>query len=90
MTTWDLFCAVHLAEDLTVLGPKCQTADCIAVVAARVHWVTGPIEVCAACEAHWRRVANVGFDMALHVESLSYTPGGLDDTEQRMRLLELS
>lgn len=92
MTLWDLYCAVHLAGELAVLGPKCHTASCTEVAAARVHWPTGPIDVCEACTAGWRRIAARGLGMHLLVEPVSYTPVGPrapDDTEQRMGLLEL-
>jgi hypothetical protein len=93
MTTWDLYCAIHLAGELTVLGPKCHTAVCAEVVAARVHWPSRPIEVCERCANNWRHLASVGFGMHLAVEPVRYTPVGPlapDDTEQRMRLLELN
>lgn len=87
MTTWDLYCALH-ALDLTVLGPKCHSVACPEPVAARVHWVTGPIEVCAGCTARWQRIA-VALGMVVRVESVEYMPPGLDDFEQRCRLLDL-
>ncbi len=93
MTTWDLYCALHIGGPLTVLGPKCHTSSCTGVAAARVHWVTGPIEVCEGCAAGWRRIATLGLGMHLLVEPVRYMPvgpGAPDDTEQRMGLLELN
>jgi len=91
VTTWDLYCAVHLGE-LTVLGPKCHTMICAEVVTARIHWPTGPLDVCDGCASAWCRIATT-LGHAVHVEQLEYTPvgpRGPDDTEQRMRLLELA
>lgn len=92
MTTWHIYCAIHFAGELTVLGPKCETAGCPSVVTDRVHWPTGPLDVCSGHAAAWLRVARA-LGCMVHVEPLHYTPvgpGAPDDTEQRMRLLELS
>lgn len=87
MTSWSLAAAVYFS-DLRVLGPKCHSTECCGLVSARVHWAAGPIEVCATCMQRWRRVAEV-MGTGIHVEPLEYTPVGLDDYEQRCRLLEL-
>lgn len=88
MTTWQLLCAT-LFDDLTVLGPKCHSVDCLVVASATVHWPTGPIRCCERCTAKWRRVADA-MGMALYVERKpDWTPSGLDDSERRFALLEL-
>jgi hypothetical protein len=90
VTTWDLYCALHLSEPttLTVLGPKCHSVECLEPVAARVHWVTGPLLVCSACGGRFRRIG-AALGMTVHIDAVEYTPTGLDDAEQRFRLLEL-
>lgn len=93
MTTWELYCAVWLDGEITVLGPKCHTANCAEVATARVHWPTGPIEVCEDCAERRRLIAERGLAMHLYVEAVRFKPVGPrapDDTEQRMRLLELT
>lgn len=88
MTTWDLYCALHL-DELTVLGRKCHSVECLQPVSARVHWVTGPLDLCIECTVRWRRVADA-LGMVLHVEVTDYTQPGLDDTEQRFAMMELT
>lgn len=92
MTTWDLYCAIHFAEPgtLTVLGPKCRTADCLEPARFTVWWPgSAPILCCARCTDGWRRVADRGFGMALAVTPLHYTTGE-DDAVQRFRMMELT
>lgn len=92
MTTWHLYCAIHLSGELTVLGPKCHSGPCLAVVTTRVHWPTGPLDVCGGCALAWARIAET-LGYVMHEEPLHYTPVGPDapdDTEQRMQLLELN
>jgi hypothetical protein len=87
---WPLFVALALQPDgLTVLGPKCHSVECLQPVAARVHWVTGPLLVCSVCSARWQLIA-AAMGIMLHVDLIECTPPGLDDAEQRFRLLEMT
>lgn len=93
MTSWDLLTSwsiygAHYCAELTVLGPKCHSVECLQPVASRVHWVTGVLSVCSVCTERWRRVAHA-LGMALHVEVTDYTLPGLDDAEQRFAMMEL-
>lgn len=56
-----------------------------------MHWPAGPMQCCARCTDGWRQIADRGFGMHLVIEPMRYTPGpgGLDDSAQRFRLLEL-
>lgn len=90
MTGWQLYCALYCTE-FTVLGPKCNSVDCLGVATAIVHWPSGPIRCCDACTARWRDIAARGLGMHLVVEPLPLiTPPGLDDAEQRFRMMELT
>lgn len=91
MTGWQLFCAIHFATagTLTVLGPKCRTAECPQPATHRVHWPSGPFVACERCTARWQSIAEPALGMHLVVDELHYLPGGLDDTEQRFAQMEL-
>lgn len=87
LVAWRLLAPV-VFDDLRVLGPKCHSVECLRPVAACVHWVTGPLDVCAVCAARWRKVAEA-LGMVVRVDRVEYTPPGLDDLQQRVRLLEV-
>lgn len=87
MTPWHVFCALHFAE-IVVLGPKCEQAECLGLVAAVAHWPSGAVRLCERHTAWLRRIADA---MGVHlvVDQFSFTPPGLDDAEQRFSLMEL-
>jgi hypothetical protein len=90
VTTWDLYCAVHLAGPLTVLGPACSQAECAEPAVSLVHWPSGPIRCCERHATRWREVATA---MGVHVvveELPVWAPPERDDFEQRCALLEMA
>jgi uncharacterized protein (DUF2237 family) len=88
VTGWQLFCAIHFADALVVLGPKCRSVDCLAPARFAVWWPgPGPIQCCARCTAGWQRAA-AAMGFAPSVQELHYTTGE-DDAVQRFRNMEL-
>lgn len=72
MTAWEVFCAHNLAEPgaLIVSGRKCDTANCLQPVSARVLWATGPVGVCASCAKGFTRMGTV-LGLPVAVENLT-------------------
>lgn len=91
MTAWQLLAPIWF-EEVTVLGPKCTSAGCLELARHTMCWPGGDARgVCDRCCAGWRRVAGaLGF--ALHEQPLTWAeavPPGLDDLQQRVRLIEV-
>lgn len=85
---WHLLCSVHF-DEVAVLGPKCEQHECAHLQAGRVNWPSGAVRCCERHVARWREIfATMGVHIV--VDPIAWTPMGLDDAEQRFRLLELN
>lgn len=48
---------------------KCRTSVCETDATHRVHWPSGPIDVCIVCAVRWGNIAHA-MGMVLHTERL--------------------
>lgn len=82
---------LHLLAQLplTLLGPKCHSAECREVASSTVHWVSGTFRCCDGCTARWRAIAGA---IGMHLVAVPLTPWPQPDDDpaaQRFRAMEL-